>query len=91
MVRIISIVTVCRCVHCCSSSSLTMIKAVNNCVDQVAIPFDEALRMASIYPATVAKVNDQLGKIEKGFKADLVILSKDREVKKVFRDGIAVY
>lgn len=70
-----------------SGSALTMMKAVNNCVDNVGIPFEEALRMASLYPARVAGLDDQFGKIEKGYKANLVILSKGREVKTVFRDG----
>lgn len=70
-----------------SGSSLTMMKAVNNCVDKVGIPFEEALLMASLYPARVAKLDNQFGKIEKGYKADLVVLSKEREVKTVFRDG----
>lgn len=70
-----------------SGSSLTMMKAVNNCVDKVGIPFEDALCMASLYPARVARRDDQLGKIEKGYKADLIVLSKEREVKTVFRDG----
>ncbi len=70
-----------------SGSALTMIKAVNNCINKVGIPFEEALRMASLYPAKVAGIDDQFGKIEKGYKADLVVLSKGREVKTVFRDG----
>ncbi|MEQ1798166.1 MAG: N-acetylglucosamine-6-phosphate deacetylase [Lacibacter sp.] len=70
-----------------SGSALTMMKAVNNCVDNVGIPFEEALRMASLYPAKVAGIADQFGKIEKGYIADLVVLSKEREVKTVFRDG----
>lgn len=70
-----------------SGSSLTMIKAVNNCVDKVGMSFEESLRMASLYPATVAKLDQQFGKLEKGTKADLVVLSIDRQVKNVFRDG----
>ncbi len=70
-----------------SGSALTMMKAVNNCVDKVGIPFEEALRMASLYPARVAGLENQFGKIENGYKADLVVLSKEREVKTVFRDG----
>lgn len=71
-----------------SGSSLTMIKAVNNCADKVGIPFEEALRMASLYPATVVKLQKQLGKIEPGYTADLVVLSTTKQVKDVFRSGI---
>lgn len=74
-----------------SGSALTMIKAVNNCIDKVGVPFEEALRMASLYPARVAKLDDRFGKIEKNYKADLLVLSKERGVKTVFRDGRIVF
>ncbi len=70
-----------------SGSSLTMIKAVNNCIDKVGISFEEALLMASLYPARVAGLDDRFGRIGKGYKADLIVLSKEREVKTVFREG----
>ncbi|HTH30244.1 MAG TPA: N-acetylglucosamine-6-phosphate deacetylase [Lacibacter sp.] len=72
-----------------SGSALTMIKAVNNCTTHAGIEFDEALRMASLYPARAAKLNG-LGKIEQGFKADLVILSKQNNVMQSFRNGAPV-
>ena len=43
--------------------------------------------MASLYPAAVAKLGERFGKIEKGFQADLAVLSKERQVVHVFRDG----
>ncbi len=72
-----------------SGSALTMAKAVNNCVAHAGILFDEALRMASLYPARVANLI-QHGKIEEGFTADFVVLSNAREVKAVFRNGLPV-
>lgn len=69
-----------------SGSALTMIKAVNNCVQLAGIEFDEALRMASLYPARVANLKG-LGKIEEGFKADLVVLSKEAQIKQVYRNN----
>lgn len=69
-----------------SGSALTMIKAVNNCVNNAGIEFDEALRMASLYPARVANMM-QSAKIEAGYFADLVVLSKTHEVQSVFREG----
>lgn len=57
-----------------SGSSLTMLKAVQNCVEKVNIPLAEAINMASLYPAQLAKqINN--GKIEAGFYADLVIFN----------------
>ena len=72
-----------------SGSALTMIKAVNNCTSHAGIEFDEALRMASLYPARAAKLQG-LGKIEEGFKADLVMLSKQRTIIQTFRSGVPV-
>jgi N-acetylglucosamine-6-phosphate deacetylase len=69
-----------------SGSLLTMLKDVRNCVEHVGIPLDEALRMASSYPAKVIKVTDK-GRIEPGYKADLVLFDKDFEVKLVCIEG----
>ncbi len=63
-----------------SGSALTMIKAVKNCIDKCGISLDEALRMASLYPAKVLHVDNKTGRIEPGFKADLVLLDDALEV-----------
>ncbi|RXK61000.1 N-acetylglucosamine-6-phosphate deacetylase [Lacibacter luteus] len=69
-----------------SGSALTMMRAVNNCVQHAGIEFDEALRMASLYPARVANLL-QYGKIEEGFVADFAVLSKSKQVTAAFRSG----
>ena len=63
-----------------SGSALTMIKAVKNCVDKCNISLEEALRMASLYPARVLNLENKTGKIEPGFQADLVLLNEELEV-----------
>jgi N-acetylglucosamine-6-phosphate deacetylase len=60
-----------------SGSALTMIKAVKNCVDKCHIPLEEALRMASLYPAKVLHLDNKTGKIETGFNADFVLLDEE--------------
>ncbi len=72
-----------------SGSRLTLLKAVKNCVEHAGIPLDEALRMASTYPARVIKVND-IGKIEPGCKANLVIFTNDYKLKYTFLEGKVV-
>ena len=57
-----------------SGSALTMLQAVKNCVKKVDISLEEALRMASLYPARVMGLDDRLGKIEVGFAADFIVL-----------------
>jgi N-acetylglucosamine-6-phosphate deacetylase len=70
-----------------SGSALSMIKAVNNCIDEAGIAFEEALRMASLYPAEILKTDNQFGKIEKGYAADFAVLSSARTVLQVIRNG----
>jgi N-acetylglucosamine-6-phosphate deacetylase len=61
-----------------SGSKLTLLKAVQNCVEHAEIALDEALRMASTYPAQVMNLSDR-GKIEVGYKANLTIFSEEYE------------
>ncbi|MCC8425400.1 N-acetylglucosamine-6-phosphate deacetylase [Mucilaginibacter sp. UR6-11] len=58
-----------------SGSSLTMLKAVQNCVQHAGIELAEAINMASLYPAQLTGATAK-GKIEKGFDADLVIFNE---------------
>jgi len=69
-----------------SGSKLTLLKAVQNCVEHAEIPLDEALRMASAYPAQVMGLSDR-GKIEPGLKANLTIFSKDYKPKYTVLNG----
>ncbi|WP_127957745.1 N-acetylglucosamine-6-phosphate deacetylase [Serratia microhaemolytica] len=60
-----------------SGSALTMLQAVSNCVQYAGIALDEALRMASLYPARAIGVDRQLGSIEVGKVANLVAFSRN--------------
>jgi N-acetylglucosamine-6-phosphate deacetylase len=66
-----------------SGSALTMAKAVHNLVEHCNIDLQEALRMCSLYPAKVMKLDKQLGKIEKNYKARFTILDHSLHVVKV--------
>jgi len=72
-----------------SGSLLSMMKAVRNCVEHVSITVEESLRMASAYPAKVMNIQDK-GRIEPGFKADLVLFDGNFNIEQVFVDGIKV-
>jgi N-acetylglucosamine-6-phosphate deacetylase len=69
-----------------SGSKLSMMKAVKNCIEHVGISADEALRMASTYPAGVLGISDQ-GLIAPSFKANIVEFNKDFETEMVMLDG----
>ena len=61
-----------------SGSSLTMLKAVQNCVEKVGIELAEAINMASLYPAQLASKTKK-GKIEAGFDADIIVFNQAYE------------
>jgi N-acetylglucosamine-6-phosphate deacetylase len=69
-----------------SGSALTMMKAVKNSVTNVGIPVEEALRMATVYPAKLMNIPDR-GKIETGNRADIIIFDEDFEIHYVFIEG----
>ena len=67
-----------------SGSGLTMYKAFQNLVKHVGIETGEALRMCSLYPAQVMQMDDQLGRIAKGYKAKIVVIPQllnDKDVR----------
>ena len=55
-----------------SGSALTMQKALYNLVHHAGVELAEALRMCSLYPARVMRMDDRLGKIAPGYRAALV-------------------
>ena len=68
-------------------SALTMIEAVQNTVEHAGIALDEALRMATLYPATAIGVEDSLGRIRKGMVANLTVFDRDFNVKATVVNG----
>ncbi|ENM5842423.1 N-acetylglucosamine-6-phosphate deacetylase [Vibrio mimicus] len=68
-------------------SALTMIEAVQNTVEHVGIALDEALRMATLYPAKAIGVDDKLGRIKKGMIANLTVFDRDFNVKATVVNG----
>ena len=68
-------------------SALTMIEAVQNTVEHVGIALDEALRMATLYPAQAMGLDNKLGRIKKGMVANLAIFDRDFNVKATVVNG----
>ena len=68
-------------------SALTMIEAVQNTVEHVGIALDEALRMATLYPARAIGVDEQLGLIKQGLVANLSIFDRDFNVQATVVNG----
>ena len=70
-----------------AGSTLDMASAVRNCVHNVSIPLEAALRMASTHPAEFLGLGDSLGKIAAGYDANLVWLDGDLMVKATLVHG----
>ncbi len=68
-------------------SALTMIEAVQNTVEHVGIALDEALRMATLYPAKAIGVDHKLGRVKKGMIANLTVFDRDFNVKATVVNG----
>jgi len=73
-----------------SGSALTMIKAVQNSVEFLGIALDEALRMASLYPAKALKQDDHLGSIHAGKVANLTVFDNNYAIIKTIVNGVEV-
>ena len=70
-----------------SGSALTMLKAVNNLIAHAGITEGEAYRMASLYAARAMKLDDELGSISVGKKAELIWLDNERRLQGIFSNG----
>ena len=70
-----------------SGSALTMLQAVRNGVEKAGIPLPEALRMASLYPATVMGLEKKWGSIQPGAQADFILLDEQLNLMQVIVEG----
>ncbi|MFL3648850.1 MAG: N-acetylglucosamine-6-phosphate deacetylase [Oceanospirillaceae bacterium] len=70
-----------------AGSNLDMATAVRNTVQQVGLGLEEALRMASLYPAQFLKLDHKIGRIAKGFQADLVLIDDHMQVQQTWIKG----
>ena len=69
-----------------AGSTLTMDVALRNAVE-AGVPLADAAAMASTTPARVLGLDDEVGALEAGLRADLVVLDSGLRVKRVLRAG----
>ena len=67
-----------------------MLSCVKNCRDMLGVPFEEALRMASLYPAEAVGVKTK-GRLAAGYDADFVILDESLALAATYIGGERVY
>jgi N-acetylglucosamine-6-phosphate deacetylase len=70
-----------------AGSALNMATAVRNTVQLLDVTLDEAVRMASTYPAEFLGIDDRFGHIAPGYRADLVALDERIEVRRSWIGG----
>lgn len=68
-------------------SALTMIAGVQNLVNHAHLPLEEAVRMATLYPARAIDVDDRYGKLQPGYYADIVIMDEKLNLISVIAKG----
>jgi N-acetylglucosamine-6-phosphate deacetylase len=74
------------------AGSVTMLnKMVSNLVSTVGVPLVDAIRMASLTPASVLGIDGQKGSLEIGKDADIAILEQDFSVWRTMIKGRWVY
>lgn len=61
-----------------AGADITNIQLVRNCISLLGLHLEEALRMASLYPARFLKMDHQRGYLKPGYIADMVLLSNWR-------------
>jgi N-acetylglucosamine-6-phosphate deacetylase len=72
-----------------AGTGLDMATAVRNAVHLLGLSIAEAARMASEYPAAFLGLDQELGRIAPGFRANLVLLDDELQVRRTWIDGIA--
>ena len=70
-----------------AGSNLDMATAVRNTVNLLEQTLEEALRMASLYPAEFLGLAHERGRIAPGYRADLVQLDDDLNVRRTWIGG----
>ena len=70
-----------------AGSALDMASAVRNCVELLDLSVEQAVRMASTWPAEFIGLGDELGRIAPGYRASLAVLDDRLRVTATWIDG----
>ena len=71
-----------------AGSALDMASAVRNAVQLLDLPLDEAVRMASTYPADFLGLGASHGRIAAGYRADLVLMDDNYRITHSWIGGV---
>jgi N-acetylglucosamine-6-phosphate deacetylase len=74
-----------------AGADIDMVSSVRYVHRKLGLSLEEALRMASAYPARAARIEDRKGFLKPGYDADLVILGADLSMKSTWISGECAY
>lgn len=74
-----------------AGSTLNLQKAVHNMVKYLQVPINIAVKMASLNPARAINMDKDLGSIEIGKRADLILFDEEINIKEVYNGGSLAY
>jgi N-acetylglucosamine-6-phosphate deacetylase len=69
-----------------SGAAISLLEGVKNAVQKVGISLDEAIRMATRYPANLLKRTD-IGNLNKGSIANVIVFNDDFKLEQVIFNG----
>jgi N-acetylglucosamine-6-phosphate deacetylase len=70
-----------------AGADIDMLSSVLFVHRQLGFPIEEAIRMASLYPAEAMAVGDRHGRLLPGYAADFILLEPSLSIRSVFIDG----
>lgn len=69
-----------------AGADITMLDALRHCVEALELPLEEAIRMATLYPAQAAGLTE-IGRLTHGAQADFLILDQSLNLQSVWVGG----
>jgi len=69
-----------------AGSTTTIYKAFKKCIE-IGIPVEQAVLSATLYPARAIHADNEIGSIEKGKRADFIVMDKNYNIEKVYSGG----
>ncbi|MFA7076257.1 MAG: N-acetylglucosamine-6-phosphate deacetylase [Candidatus Izemoplasmatales bacterium] len=70
-----------------AGSTLNLRKAVQNMVELCKLPLVDAVRMATYNPASAINMEEKIGQIKEGLKADIIIFDDSINIKNIIKNG----
>ena len=70
-----------------AGSNIDLASCVRNAIELLGLPLHEAVHMASLYPAEFLGLARELGRIEPGYRANLVLTDERLSVRATWIDG----